>query len=249
MRRTGTLPILTFHALDDGADLCGFPAAVFRDGLARLQQAGHRTVALADAVAAWRRGEALPARTFVLTFDDGYRSVHTEAFPVLQRLGMTATVFLTPGAAAAAERLPSLNGRAMLTWTEIREMHRAGIAFGAHSLTHPDLTRLPADRVAREIGDARTVVEQRLGSTVEGFAYPFGRADAPSRPLAAQHYAFACSDTFGLAGPTSDPWTLPRIETLYFRTPARFALVGSPWFPACVRAIAAARALRRALRP
>ena len=242
-----SLPILTFHAVDDAGDVGAFPPGVFRRAMARLHRDGFRTLDLADAVAGLRRGDAtLPDRAVVLTFDDGYRSAYTDAFPVLQEHGMTATVFLAVGARdGAGERLPSLTGREMLSWNEIREMAGAGIAFGAHTLSHADLTALDPDRIEAEVLGSRTVIEQRLGVPVPGFAYPFGRFDTRSRAVVRRCFDFACSDLFSLVTPASDPWALERIDMLYFRGPRRVGLVTSAWLPVLVPAIAAARRIRR----
>jgi hypothetical protein len=74
MRAAG-LPILTFHALDDRADVCALPPRVFRRGVERLRARGFRTVALDDVADCVRRGDALPPRAVVITFDDGYRAL------------------------------------------------------------------------------------------------------------------------------------------------------------------------------
>jgi peptidoglycan/xylan/chitin deacetylase (PgdA/CDA1 family) len=242
------LPILTFHALDCAGDVGALAPEVFRQGIACLHERGFCTLALADAAAMLRRGADLPPRSLVLTFDDGYRSVYTEALPVLQRYGMTATVFVTVGApddAGARDRLPSLLGREMLRWDEIREMSRAGIAIGAHSLTHADLSRLPPDRVETEVCRSRSIIEDRLGSAVPGFAYPYGRYDPQSYAVVGRQFEFACSDVFALASHASDPWALERIDTFYFRGQRRFGLIGSRWLPIMVQAIAVPRRLRR----
>lgn len=241
-----SLPILTFHAVDDAGDVGAFPPGVFRRAIARLHSDGFRTVDLADAVAGLRRGDPLPDRAVVLTFDDGYRSAYTDAFPVLQEHGMTATVFLAVGARdGAGDGLPSLTGREMLAWNEIREMAGAGIAFGAHTLSHADLTALDPDRIEAEVLGSRTVIEQRLGVPVPGFAYPFGRFDTRSRAVVRRCFDFACSDVFSLVTHASDPWALERIDMLYFRGPRRVGLVTSAWLPVLVPAIAAARRIRR----
>lgn len=52
---------------------------------------------LRDAVSMLDTGQALPPRAVCLTFDDGYRSIHDLAMPVLRRLGLPATVFVTSG--------------------------------------------------------------------------------------------------------------------------------------------------------
>jgi len=71
------------------------------------------------------KGLSFPARSLAITFDDGYRSVNEEAFPVLQRYRMMANVFLTVGK-NNTDRLPSMERRSMLSWPEVREMHLAG---------------------------------------------------------------------------------------------------------------------------
>jgi len=242
------LPIFMFHALDGGSDVCALAPDVFRRGLVRLAGRGFRTQDLAAATGALSTGTEVSPRTVCLTFDDGYASVYTDAFPALQVQGMTATVFLTVGARDGRhERLPSLQGREMLSWSEIREMAAAGIAFGAHACLHRDLTRLTAREVEDEMAGSKAVIEDRLGMAVRGFAYPFGRFDASSRAIARRHFAFACADTLGIASASSDPWALPRVETYYLRGRRGLALIASPWLGTYLLARRGPRAVRRAI--
>jgi peptidoglycan/xylan/chitin deacetylase (PgdA/CDA1 family) len=247
---TTTLPVLTFHALDARASVISYAPQVFRDSIAMLHAAGYRTIPLLEAVDHLRQGQAFPEQTFVLTFDDGYQSVYTAAFPVLQQYGMTATVFLTVGRAGtphATARLPMFEGRAMLSWLEIREMQRAGIDFGAHTLTHPDLTTLPAARVVTEMAASKACIEDALGTAVRSFAYPFGRYDAQSRALAQQHFTCACADTLGLLSRRSDPYAMERVDAYYLRTHRLAAVMRTRVFPWYVLARNVPRQLRRAL--
>lgn len=246
MIRAAGLPILTFHTLDESSAVTSLPPRVFRRGIESLRARGFRTVALDDVVASLRRGTELPSRAVVMTFDDGYRSVYDEAFPVLQEHGMTATVFVTVGASGStSDRLPPFEGRAMLAWSEIREMHRAGLAIGAHTLTHPDLTRLPTARVDAELRASKAVIEDRVGAEVTSFAYPKGRFDARSHALARELFASACSDALGLVGPRSDLWALERVETFYLRGERRIRLLASRWLPDYLRILDIPRRLRR----
>src|SRR5262249_3339422 len=107
-----SFPALTFHTLDDRPSVIAFSPRMFQRGIARLHKRGYRTVSLLEAVDCLRRGTPFPDRSFVITFDDGYQTVYDVAFPVLQRYGMSATVFLTvgeKGTANPAGRLPSLS--------------------------------------------------------------------------------------------------------------------------------------------
>jgi peptidoglycan/xylan/chitin deacetylase (PgdA/CDA1 family) len=63
----------------------------------------------------------------------------------------------------------------MLSWEEIREMSRAGMRIGAHTLTHPNLPGLPPDAAEAEVAGSKTLIEERIKAPVEHFAYPNGR--------------------------------------------------------------------------
>src|SRR6185369_12201310 len=156
-----SISILGFHSLDDRRSAISFSPMLFRQAMARLYKRGYRTLSLPETIEYMRRKKPFPASAFVITFDDGYQSVYKEAFPVLQEFGFSATVFITVGE-DSSERLFSLEGRTMLSWQEVEEMHRHGIAIGSHTLTHPDLTRLPLNRIETEIERSKRIIEERL---------------------------------------------------------------------------------------
>jgi peptidoglycan/xylan/chitin deacetylase (PgdA/CDA1 family) len=245
-----SLPILTFHAFDDRPSVISFSPQVFRRGIARLLESGYQALSLLEAVDFLRRGAPFPTRSFVITFDDGFQSVYDEAFPLLQRYGLSATIFLTVGERDTAKStgcLPSLEGRAMLSWSQIREMQRWGIDFGAHTLTHPDLTRLPLDRAQAEVCESKAIIEDALAAPVNCFAYPDGRYDRRIREIVNHHFTCACSDILGQIGRTSDPYGLERIDAYYLRTDRLFDMMLTRLFPWYIRARSIPRVIRRAV--
>ena len=135
----------------------------------------------------------------------------------------------------------------MLAWGEIREMQRAGMNFGAHTLTHPDLTRLPTPRIEREMIASKTVLEEALGEPVTSFAYPFGRYDSRSHHLARQHFVCACSDRLGFVNAGSDLHTLSRVDAYYLRRAWLLDSLATPWFPWYIRACSIPRCARRGM--
>jgi peptidoglycan/xylan/chitin deacetylase (PgdA/CDA1 family) len=159
---------------------------------------------------------------------------------------MTATVFLTVGK-TKKKRLPTMEGRSMLSWHEIKEMHRSGIAFGAHTLTHPDLTRLPAEFVEGEVVGGKRVIEDALGSRVDTFAYPFGRYDERCRELVSRHFLCACSDRVGLLRPNTDLYAMERVDAYYLRSERLFRAMLTSFFPLYVQARSIPRLIRRAV--
>jgi peptidoglycan/xylan/chitin deacetylase (PgdA/CDA1 family) len=245
-------PILTFHAVDDRPSVISFSPALFQRSMARLYRHGYRTVGLRELAGCLRRGSSFLERSFVITFDDGYRSVYDEAFPILQRLGFSATVFLSVGQnseRADSTRLPSMCERPMLSWREIKEMHRSGFEFGGHTLTHPDLTRLPAELLEAEVVGSKEIIQDALGAAVDTFAYPFGRYDNRCRELVSRHFLCACSDRLGLLHKTSDAYAMERVDSYYLRNLSLFSMIHTRIFPFYIRALAIPRQVRRAVAP
>lgn len=63
---------------------------------------------------------------------------------------------------------------AFLDWDEVRALTRHGIAIGSHTVSHPILTRLEPDQLARELADSRARIERETGAACDCFVYPNG---------------------------------------------------------------------------
>lgn len=224
------MPILTFHALDSLDPPLSFPPTLFRMAMQRLHRLGYRAHRIADLAADLRAGRSWPERSFAVTFDDGYESVYREGFPVLRELGFPATVFVN--VAENGRPLPSMYERPCLSWSQIHEMHEAGLEIGAHSVSHPDLTRLSPDLVESEATRSRQMIEDSIGAPVTSFAYPFGQYNTEVRAIVGRHFEAACTTGLGEATPYSDPLALPRLEMHYFRSERTLELLTSQLLPA-----------------
>jgi peptidoglycan/xylan/chitin deacetylase (PgdA/CDA1 family)/GT2 family glycosyltransferase len=164
--------------------------------------------------AAWLEGERRSGHV-VLTFDDGYSDFYSEAFPILQRFSLGAIVFVVVeqiGKSNDWDRKLKVRPRRLLTAVEIRELHRHGVAFASHSLTHPSLTLLSDKDLRREVFDSKSRLEDLLGAEVTCFSYPFGQVDHRVRAAAAEAgYKIAMSDRGGLNF-WEDPLLMKRIN-------------------------------------
>jgi peptidoglycan/xylan/chitin deacetylase (PgdA/CDA1 family) len=159
------------------------------------------------------------ARLFHVTFDDAFRSVE-HALPVLERLGIPATVFVcssladsgaplaVPELADEVARLPA--ELATMTWEQLRELTSRGIEIGSHTATHPHLTQLSDTEIRNELTDSRRLIEDHLGRSCNLLAYPYGEYD--SRTCAAAPAA-GYQAAFGLSTRDSPPdrYALPRV--------------------------------------
>ena len=180
----------------------------------------------------WR--ENIDQKTIVLTFDDGFQNFYADAFPVLAECGFTATVFLVTDFCEKYNdwegNLPTLERSKLLSWSEIKELDKYGIEFGAHSLSHPDFTKISLEEVKRELVESKSVIEEKLGNAVETFAYPYGKFNTDVKQLTAQYYAAACSTNLGKVNATSDFYSLERVDTYYLKNERIFKSLESASF-------------------
>lgn len=102
----------------------------------------------------------------------------------------------------------------MLSWAEVEAMRRDGIAFGAHTVSHPVLSTVDAERARREIFGAKAAIEDKLGTTVTAFAYPGGKRehfDRRARNLVEEAgYRYALTTLFGVNEAGQDVFELRR---------------------------------------
>src|SRR4051812_36532244 len=133
---------------------------------------------------AWRRGEkAIPPKSAIITFDDGWKSQYDVAWPILKKFNYPVTLFIyTEGI-----RPGHFSGGESMTWDMLAEMRDAGVDIQGHSATHSDL-RKPYDKVAKkklnpeeyeqwldkELVGSKQMIEQKLGVKVNCFAVPYG---------------------------------------------------------------------------
>ena len=159
-----------------------------------------------------RRGERpLPARPVLVTFDDGFRSVYLHAFPVLRRLGMKATVFVTPDPASENFRKNAPLDEPLRP-EEMREMLAHGIAIESHAMTHRYLTDLDEPTVRWEFTEAQRAIAAVTGRPVRYLAIPSGAYNGTIKRIARDTgHAAVFGMGKGTIHPGSDPHSLRRL--------------------------------------
>jgi peptidoglycan/xylan/chitin deacetylase (PgdA/CDA1 family) len=180
-----------------------------------LRLAGYRSITLATLLRARRDPGLLPPRPVLITFDDGFQACVQYAPEILQQHGFGAVFFLVSGLVGRTSRwLTETRGieRPLADWADARALLSAGFECGAHTATHPNLTRLSDGQVHAEIADARRSLQDRLGHDVVHLAYPFGAYDSRVRQAVADAgYQSACTVNAGLATQADDVLALPRV--------------------------------------
>lgn len=291
--RQGRLCILNYHRILRAADplLSTEPdVATFRWQMKALADY-FNVLPLSEAIER-DPSRPLPPRAVCITFDDGYRSTHDLALPILREFGFAATVFVTTGYVnegsmwndriltavrelrqdsldleniglgkiavgtlderrravevvtetakylppeqreSVIDRLAEMSGQCdpdqMLTESMLRSMVAQGIEIGAHTVSHPILTRLADPKAMFEIAESKRQLEAIIGEPVRYFAYPNGKRgiDFNERHMAmAREAGFSAAFTTapGAVTASHDRFALPRARP-WDRTPDRFVL-------------------------
>jgi peptidoglycan/xylan/chitin deacetylase (PgdA/CDA1 family)/GT2 family glycosyltransferase len=218
-RLTRGTPILMYHAFGastEPATRYVIPSRRFARQMAWLKWMRYRVISLAEYLRYRHEYSLPPRRSVVITIDDGYADNWSTAYPILGRYRFPATIFIVNnqiGGTYYSHVSSELNGRPMLSWSQVEALTRGGIEVGAHTRTHPDLTKIPSRQAQVEIEGSKDDLEDKLKIPVQIFSYPFGEYNEHVQTLVQQAgFLGACSCNSGLNTPITPLLTLRRVE-------------------------------------
>ncbi len=199
---------LMYHAITDHPWPWAISLDKFRRQLGFLHEHGYSTVTVSELE---DHPAALPY--VALTFDDGYAD-NLAAIEALCALGMRATWFVVTGSLGRkpAWEDPGRPPVKLLSAADLREMHRAGMEIGSHTVSHRDLTTLTPAQLKRELRDSRLFLEDILGASVTSFAYPYGCwNETVESAVREAGYRRACTTRTGWALLDQNPFQIRRL--------------------------------------
>lgn len=180
------------------------PVDLFKEQMELLKTDGFHVISIEQYADFIENNGSVPDNAVLITFDDGYKSFYTEAFPVLKQYNYPAVNFVIVSGADNADN-PKKNERPKMSWEQMREMQKSGMSFYNHTydshkygvmradgLTKPVLTRhqylkeenrVETDeeyhtRVKTDLVKAESRLKEELGNTRGVIAFPFGAYNA-----------------------------------------------------------------------
>lgn len=165
--------LLYHHVADDTPASTSISPDSFAEHMEYLAN-NHTVLGLPKVIKALRDGETLPDRTVVITFDDGYENILTNAHPILKRHGFPYTIFINPDEIGS--------NQSQLSWEQVEAMQKDGVVFANHTLDHLHmLERKPGEsenawleRVWGNVTQAEDILKEKTGHSLKYLAYPFG---------------------------------------------------------------------------
>lgn len=223
-QRDRLLAILSYHKLGDpprGAwePWNWVPQKMFSEQLSALRDDGWTFVGLDDALQGLSDPAAVPARSVLVTFDDGYRSLLELGRDVLSALGCPAVVFVPTafvGGVNSFDEGVSEPLEPLCTWDELRELEAAGVSVQSHGLRHQHFSCIDGPTMQDELRISKRTLEDELARPVDMFAFPYGdggrNPTLVAKALERCGYAAACLYGGGPIGlPATNRYRLARL--------------------------------------
>lgn len=185
----------------------------FRSQLDILNRLGYTTITFRDYKLFLEKKLNLPRKPIILTFDDGFETMYTDVFPLMQSYGMTGVLFILADKETKFSMwdFPEIEPLPLLKEEQIIEMNEAGFEIGAHTISHPNLTKISRDDAWNEISRSRMLLEIMLGTEIISFAYTYGILNNVIKELVKEAgYKFACSTYTGPSTINKDHYEIRR---------------------------------------
>ena len=219
---TASVMVLCYHNIEDKSAMKALTITIaeFEKQLQAIKDEGFSVIGMQDFLA-WRRSEKeIPAKSCIITIDDGWVSGYTNAWPLLKKFGYPFTLFIYVNYVGS--------GGKSLSWEQLAEMRDAGVDIQSHTYSHSNL-RSPGSGVDRrtaelvrkdiaelgkdgwlkkEIAGSKEMLEKQLGIKVTALAYPFGIFTQEARKAVADAGYEAAFTVYGQRLTHSSPFDL-----------------------------------------
>lgn len=201
------IPVLAYHRFGDNRyRSTNTSLEVFEQHLSYLKDNQYTVLTFGGAMERWKNNTAFPAKTVVITIDDGYSSFYENGWPLLKKYGFAATIFI---------QTDLVGHKDFISWAQFAELQKAGIEIQNHSDMHDFFVNYSdAERVAKfreDLIKSTALIEQNLGKKPEYYVYPYGEWTKDMvQVLKENGYSAALVQNSGLFCETSDPFEIPR---------------------------------------
>lgn len=215
------VPVFMYHHVSNKPthDLLDYSLTVttteFNAQLDWLQAQGYHAINMTELFDSLYYGKALPSHPMILTFDDGYEDIYTDAVPALLTHHYRGVFYIITG----------MIGGLYMTWDQVRALDEYGMQIASHTVHHINIGEPPAyTSTHMELQDSKNALQTQLGEPVQFFCYPTGEPfhhdsyyeqQLVLADLLADGYVGATLDPFSFDSTiqnASTPYQLPRVR-------------------------------------
>jgi len=197
------LPILMYHAVYDeekGEEPYGdyslfVEKKEFEKQMNHLKSVGYTPIFLSEI------DKNKYEKPIVITFDDGYENVYTNAYEVLKRIGFKFNFFIISG----------WLGDPYVTSEQLKELSNGEyVEIGSHTVSHVKLDELDYKEQEKQLKESKEILEKLLNKKINTIAYPYGSYNKDTLKIVSKYYDYAVSTKPGLNGKNKNNYKLKR---------------------------------------
>lgn len=201
------VPVIMYHRIDENSATSSLSVSPqsFERQMNFLKKHKYNVVPVTEVARILREKRSIPPKTIAITFDDGYEDNYRNAYPVLKKLDLPATIFVVTD---------WIGKEGYMTWEQLGEVvQKSKITIGSHTVTHPHLPSLSDGEIGGELVSSKNLLEQGLGEKVNMLSYPGGGFDKNVIARAVVHnYQGAVATNPGRSYRNDDPYAIKRIR-------------------------------------
>ena len=183
------IPILMYHSISNDKNDLSVSVENFEKQMKLMKNSGFETIYFN------KLSNHKNKKKFIITFDDGYENLITNALPILKKYNFTSTCFFIPKYIGKFniwdEDKPNFKKLNLMNFDQIKLWVNEGMSVGSHTLSHKNLMELNYKDKINEIIDPLSIFSNKLSIKIDCFSYPYGRFDNESLNIVKENYKFA----------------------------------------------------------
>ena len=232
------IPILMYHGihhlLQSEPSSLAVNVKEFEKQMKHLRDNGYTSMLMRDLALNISSKSKLPKKPFVITFDDAPASIMEYAYPVLNRLGFKAAVFVVTSAIGLHNTWD--DGKPVprtecMKLGEIQTLLDLGWEIGSHTNSHAELQTLMPDKLKEEVFGSKNELEKLFSTRIESFCYPYGGCNELVRQAVVNAgYTSACVISAKTGSVTEDLFRLKRVFVKPEDSLFTFKRKVAPWY-------------------
>ncbi|WMJ80761.1 polysaccharide deacetylase family protein [Clostridium sp. MB40-C1] len=164
----GSIPVLMYHSVGFEKDNpVRIPTDKFDKQMKYLKDNGFHTLSLDETYDYFSKGKAIPEKSIVLTFDDGYLDNYTRLYPILKKYEFKGAIFVITGAIDTEKDFLNSN--------QLKELDKSCLDIQSHTFAHEKLSEISYDKQVKTLKASKDFLEKQLNKKVNYLAYPYGK--------------------------------------------------------------------------
>lgn len=200
--QSSSIATFVYHRFgDDRFPSTNIKLEQFEAHLKYLKENDYEVITLSEALQRLKKRNRFP-KTVVLTVDDGYKTFHKNAIPLLKKYGFTATLFVNT---------ETVGGSDYMDWNQIKEAQEAGIEIGNHSHSHSYFLSGTHQQFIDDLALSESQFETHMGEKPQLYAYPYGEWNIEmAEHLESKGYLGGIAQNSGILNAEAPQFQLPR---------------------------------------